>query len=216
MARNTNTSANVQPAAVLALALAWILPGAGHIYLGRHLRGLIILLTLGATFWAGVAVGGVMTVDPRTERWWFAAQMGAGVHGLVGWQRGNRTYEDVLTELRRGESDLARRYRQDMKKFRGSGAGDAAAQVQRDYIDAVLAARQYPPQAAAEHRTALIEPMATVARSYTGIAGLLNLLCMFDALLLGLLGVRGEPAAGGGAPTGPPESAGAGREGANA
>ena len=183
MARDTQNTKNTQPAALLALALAWIVPGAGHIYLGRRTRGLIILVTLAATFWAGVAVGGVMTVDARTERWWFAAQMCTGVHGLVGWQRQAREYDRMFAELQDEDSKLARRYDHDLGKAQTNGPA-YAVQVQQDYLD-TLQARDH---------IALKAPMATVARSYTGIAGLLNLLCMFDALLLGLLGVRGEPA----------------------
>jgi len=183
MARDTHNTKNTQPAALLALALAWIVPGAGHIYLGRRTRGLIILVTLAATFWAGIAVGGVMTVDARTERWWFAAQMCTGVHGLVGWQRQVREYDRMFTELRSRQGELAQRYQDDLKNAGRHGPA-YAAQIEQDYLD-TLQARDH---------IALKAPMATVARSYTGIAGLLNLLCMFDALMLGLLGARGEPA----------------------
>jgi hypothetical protein len=41
---------------------------------------------------------------------------------------------------------------------------------------------------------ALVNPADTVARAYSGTAGLLNLLCMFDALMLALMGKVGEPA----------------------
>jgi hypothetical protein len=183
MTRQTHSAKNTQAAALLALALAWIVPGAGHIYLGRRARGLIILVTLAATFWAGVAVGGVMTVDARTERWWFAAQMCTGVHGLVGWQRQAREYDRMFAELQDEHSEIAPRYKYDLGKAQTNGPA-YAAQVQQDYLDELQA----------RDGVALKSPMDTVARSYTGIAGLLNLLCMFDALMLGLLGVRGEPA----------------------
>ena len=62
------------------------MPGAGHLYLGRPVRAAIIFLTIGATFWAGVAMGGVMTVDSRNERWWFIAEMFTGFHGLAAWR----------------------------------------------------------------------------------------------------------------------------------
>jgi hypothetical protein len=39
------------------------------------------------------------------------------------------------------------------------------------------------------------DPAAGVARAYTGIAGMMNLLCIFDVLMLGLMGVWGEPPA---------------------
>jgi len=140
------------PLPYVALLLAWILPGAGHVYLGRVRRGIILCVTIGATFWAGVAIGGVLTVDYQNERWWFVAEMFTGVHGLVGWYRQEKVY-------------------QEMQKM-----GPAEREQH-------LAARGL----------ALVAPTATVAQAYAGIAGLLNLMCMFDAVLLALMGIRGEP-----------------------
>ena len=57
-----------RPIPLVALIVAWLIPGAGHVYLGRTVRGIIIFLTISATFWTGVALGGVMTVDYRGER----------------------------------------------------------------------------------------------------------------------------------------------------
>jgi hypothetical protein len=44
---------------------------------------------------------------------------------------------------------------------------------------------------------ALVAPANTVARAYSGVAGLLNLMCIFDALMLSLMGATGEPSAEG-------------------
>ena len=41
---------------------------------------------------------------------------------------------------------------------------------------------------------ALVAPADTVARAYAGVAGLLNLMCIFDALMLSIMGTTGEPA----------------------
>lgn len=43
-------------AAVPACLFAWLLPGAGHLYLGRRGRGLLFLGTIGALFALGVAM----------------------------------------------------------------------------------------------------------------------------------------------------------------
>ena len=43
----------------LAVPLAWFVPGAGHVYLGRRLRGVVIFLTIAATFWAVYAIAGL-------------------------------------------------------------------------------------------------------------------------------------------------------------
>jgi len=153
------------PLAYLALFLAWIVPGAGHVYLGRVQRGLILFLAVSVTFWAGVAMGGVLTVDYETERWWFVAEMFAGVHGVVGWQRQSKVYEALRADP------------------------EVRQATDQDRLAAVLDKRL------AEKGLALVYPTDTVARAYAGVAGLLNLMCMFDAVMLALMGVRGERAA---------------------
>jgi len=147
------TPEKTRPLAAAALMLAWLIPGAGHIYIGRRTRGIIIFLTIGATFWAGIALGGVMTVDPITQRWWFVAEMLTGVHGLVSWYRQHEVVQALV------------------------GPG----QVHPLQLDKHLA----------EANLALVAPTDTVARAYAGVAGLLNLMCIFDAVVLTLLAGRG-------------------------
>lgn len=64
--------------------LAWLIPGLGHIYLGERKRGFIFLVTIAATFWSGVAIGGVRgTVQPHQHTAWFMAQVNSGGHALA-------------------------------------------------------------------------------------------------------------------------------------
>ena len=73
----------------LAGFLAWLVPGLGHLYLGQRRRGVILLVVIGATFWSGVAIGGVTdTLDPHRRTAWFMAQISTGVHALaaLGWK----------------------------------------------------------------------------------------------------------------------------------
>jgi len=75
---------------VIATALAFILPGLGHIYVGRKVQGYIFLAVLTATFWGGVAIGGVRSsVNPQQHSAWFAAQVLNGGYTAVvlTWQR---------------------------------------------------------------------------------------------------------------------------------
>jgi len=59
--------------------LGWLVPGLGHIFIGDRARGLVCLVTVTATFWCGVAIGGVRgTVDPKQRTLWFMAQLCAG------------------------------------------------------------------------------------------------------------------------------------------
>lgn len=156
---------------LLALFLAWLVPGAGHAYLGRVKRGLIIFVTLTATFWSGIAIGGVMTVDYHSERWWFIAEMCGGINGLISWQRQQNAHD----RLEGGDRDLRK-------------AGDPQPKADERLKDTLVMDERL-----AAEGIALVSPGDTVARAYAGIAGLLNLLCIFDAVMLALMGETGEP-----------------------
>jgi len=144
--------------AILGFLLAWTVPGAGHAFVGRPVRGIIIFIVIGATFWAGIAMGGVMTVDRQEQKWWFAAEMLTGVHGLIGWQRESKRLQTLEPEI---QADMEQNGRN-----------------RKDSIVQVLV----------KEKLVLVAPMATVARAYAGVAGLLNLMCMFDVLMLALIG----------------------------
>ncbi len=82
----------------MAAILTWLLPGAGHVFIGERSRGLIIMITIAVTFWGGVAVGGVKkTVDPKDRTLWFLGQICAGGHSLAAFGIGK------LVEPRDGE-----------------------------------------------------------------------------------------------------------------
>ena len=159
----------IPPIPFVAIFLAWLIPGAGHIYIGKVRRGIIVFLVIGATFWSGVAVGGVMTVDYQSERWWFVAEMLTGVHGLIGWHRQQRIYDGLAADENIGPPVSQR-------------------SPQRPWWQAAV------DDKLAEQKIALVYPTDTVARAYAGIAGLLNLMCAFDALILAMLGVSGRAA----------------------
>lgn len=164
----------------LALGLAWLIPGAGHVLIGRIRRGIIIFVVICATFWAGVAIGGPMTVDKRTERWWYVAEMLAGVNGLIGKHIETKIYSRIDQQLMADQTFL-RQYRYLVE------GGDIESQrlLQQLYTDDILT----------KEGIVLAGPADTAARAYSGVAGLLNLMCVFDAVLLAAIGVRGEPPA---------------------
>ena len=183
MARHDKRQKDSPLRPLAAAGLAWLIPGAGHVYLGRVRRGVIIFVTITVLFWTGLAIGGVMTIDRESERWWFAADMFAGLHGVVSWRRSERVYSKI-------NADLAtdRRYARNVENLRHPRTGrispQAYAEMRRPYVSALLA----------KDGLALVPPAETIARTYAGIAGLLNLLCIFDAGVLALMGVAGESA----------------------
>jgi len=128
---NHEESASIR--APVAGLLAWLIPGLGHVYLGLRTRGVVLLVTVTATFWTGVAVGGVRaTVDPYERRLWFTAQ--------------------VCT-----------------------GGNTIAAYVLRQRVEQRLTPAE--KMAPASHWLP-----ADVGVHYTGVAGLLNLLVILDAV----------------------------------
>jgi len=105
-------------------ALAWLVPGGGHLALNERRRGIIILVTVLLTFLIGLYVGSIGVVDPVHAKPWYAAQvMNSPAVALVG---------------------------------RVSASGD------------------YPVYARANE----------MGQIYTSIAGLLNLLCIVNAIYL--------------------------------
>jgi len=68
----------------IAGLLAWLVPGLGHLYIGDRGRGLVFMITISATFWAGIAIGGAgSTIDPQHRKLWFSAQLLTGAQSLV-------------------------------------------------------------------------------------------------------------------------------------
>ncbi len=85
----------------IAIVLAWLIPGLGHIYLGDRRRGGILCATVTLTFLIGIAIGGVTVVSPvkpsqnvvsrtgapvMTSSWWFFAQALNGSYAVVTYQ----------------------------------------------------------------------------------------------------------------------------------
>lgn len=159
-----------KPLFILAGILAWLVPGTGHVYIGRPVRGVILFLAVGLTFWAGMAMGGVMTVDRQYQPWWFTAQMLTGVHGLGGWYMQDQQYQ----QLREDIPDL-----REPKPAIGGRPDDTQMQVDHWLRNKGIVVSY---------------PVADVARAYTGVAGMMNLMCIFDAIMLALMGRGQEPA----------------------
>lgn len=165
-------STSSEPIAILAMVLGWLVPGAGHFYVGQRVRGIIIFIVITATFWAGLAIGGTLAVDRRAEVWWFDAEMCCGVNGLIGWYRQDKFYSELDEAISKDPV-----YRKEM----------ASGDHQRDGV----LRQQVAQRIQAQQNMWLQQPNDTVSRAFCGVAGLLNLICTFDALMLAMMGAKG-------------------------
>jgi len=64
--------------------LSWLIPGSGHWYLGLRGHFWVYFVSIEATFWLGMLVGGIRsTVDPQANPAWFFAQICAGLNAVA-------------------------------------------------------------------------------------------------------------------------------------
>ena len=68
----------------IVLAIAWLIPGAGHIIMGDRKRGWIFLIAIHFLFFAGLLLGGIRALDRPRQQLWDYAQMAAGWPTVVG------------------------------------------------------------------------------------------------------------------------------------
>jgi len=63
---------------------AWLVPGAGHFYLGQKNRAAVFFVAIHLTFWMGMIIGGLQsTIDPVANKAWFFAQICAGLNTVA-------------------------------------------------------------------------------------------------------------------------------------
>jgi len=58
-----------------AVLLAWLLPGAGHWYIGLRVRAVLYGVVVAGLFVAGIAVGGLVTASAYAHKWAFLLQV---------------------------------------------------------------------------------------------------------------------------------------------
>lgn len=179
-----------RPIWLVAGLLAWLIPGAGHFYIGRRVRGIILFIVINTTFWTGVGIGGVMTVDSRYERWWTAAQLLTGADGVYCWYHQDKVYKDL-----RLDEDVDRAIETRKELFRRSGRASLANQnsISPSPTGRPDELQMIVDQKLQEMGIALVDPAGEIARGFSGVAGMLNLLCIFDALILAMMGKGSEP-----------------------
>lgn len=142
---------------IAAGLLTWLLPGAGHLYLGHRRLAAVFLCGITIPYLTGVAIGGVKTsVNPHLNKWLFLAELGAG--GLT---TGFYMFNNAL--------------------------GGIDARTTADVIRRAPSFAQLPPERQQALTDALkpyvaYYPASDIAQIYLAAAGLLNLLAILDAM----------------------------------
>ncbi|MBL8763465.1 MAG: hypothetical protein JNM07_04265 [Phycisphaerae bacterium] len=143
----------------VAFALAFLIPGLGHAYLGQARRGVMIGIGVLGLFISGLFIGGVDSVDRREDFFWF---LGQALVGPVAF--GVDYYHQNHLKVTDPGSNVPRSPRPNEKRLPD---GTAAP------LDASKGER--PPYSKSLGRA---NELGTL---YTTVAGMMNLICMIDA-----------------------------------
>lgn len=174
----------------LAAALSWVIPGLGQLYQGRTFKGVIFLVTLLGTFLAGMWIGGGNVVyaswRPSEKRWAFLGQAGIGaaaipavlqsyaVGGSAGQPLANLPW--LVPPLARGQAVS--------EAFARRLVGTDPDVTAEDFRRQPGVGMRYEPrhsggQLSLWHRR--LGRSFDIGTLYTMLAGLLNLLVIYDA-----------------------------------
>lgn len=136
--------------------LAWILPGAGHFFLGHRGIAVVFFVAVSFAYGTGLAIGGVKTsVNPYLNRWLFLAELGVGGYTTLGYIASNTV---AGISARTADAIIHKKPIRDL----------SPAEEKR------LADRLFPYVS--------YYPESDVAQIYLAVGGLLNLLAILDAL----------------------------------
>jgi hypothetical protein len=139
--------------AIGAGLLTWILPGAGHLWLGHRGLALVFFAAISLPYGVGMALGGLLdSANPRTNPWLCLAEVGVGGYTIPAYVASQSLERRVLQEVGlRAPPDQA--FRDDYGRYM-----EARAKYMSFY------------------------PESDVAQIYLATAGLLNLLAILDAI----------------------------------
>ena len=78
----------------VAALLAWLLPGAGHFYQRRYAKGVLFMVCVLGTYFFGLTLGGGHVVyaswKKEDRRWQYFCQLGAGLPALPALEQARR------------------------------------------------------------------------------------------------------------------------------
>lgn len=145
---------------VIAGVLAWLWPGAGHLYQRRYAKGALFMICILSTYFFGLSLGGghvvYASLDKEDMRWHYFCQVGVGVPALP-----------ALLQTRRVRGNQEPLLGGIMAPPRNVTNSDDPERVRRDEL-------------AQWHLN--YHSFFELGTLYTMIAGLLNILAIYDAI----------------------------------
>lgn len=178
--RPTHQTPPFQP---VAAALAWVFPGAGHLFLGHRQRALFICIGILGLFASGLLIGGISVIDRRDNFFWFLGQALVGPITLAvdyAHQNHFKAYGPDEAAAIRHSSDLKALPR------RGPRPGETRIITERKLVDGptVRLPAFRPADPANGERPPYVRSLGRAAELgilFCTIAGFLNLIAMLDA-----------------------------------
>ena len=83
MAKSSDTKKLTAGEFPVVALLAWLVPGAGHFYLGLRKRALLLFIAIELAYFIGLYIGTIRVVDPAHSMFWFVAQVFAGLNTII-------------------------------------------------------------------------------------------------------------------------------------
>ena len=175
----------------IAALLAWILPGAGHFYQKRYLKGCIFMVCILSTFLYGLVIGQGRVVyasnRPNDFRWQFICQSGFGMPSILAIaqsmkvKNGRDPFFVLCERYPAGYQDA----NGDLREFEKIPADEAASFDGPVIKDGFMAPPHGPVTPEANDVLGMwhaeMRQFYDLGTLFTVVAGLLNMLAIYDA-----------------------------------
>jgi hypothetical protein len=174
----------------LAAALAWLFPGAGHLFLGHTRRAILICAGILGLFGSGLFIGGISCVDRRENFFWFLGQSLAGPMTLgVNYihQTQFKAYEPNAARTVRSTAELANLGRRSAYPYERpatitrNNLLDNQGRTVSVEIPVFVAADPAKGEKPAPPYTKSLGRANELGTLFCTIAGFMNLICIIDA-----------------------------------
>jgi hypothetical protein len=174
----------------VAAVLAFLLPGAGHFYLGETKRGALIAIGVLGMFFGGIFIAGIDAVDRRENFVWFVGQALVGPTAFaVDWVHHTR-FKVVDDRYPSGKRAAAPNEIRDPRTGQPIFVRDAEGNP-ITFTDPATGQNRMSTMADRPPYVQSVGRPAELGTLFSTIAGMMNLICIIDA------GMRRRPAAGG-------------------